>query len=215
MVLLETIRKKLADRPVRLIEPGNRAHAAVAMILQHGAGGLEILLIERATNEIDYWSGHIGFPGGRVDPSDNGPQCTAERETMEELGVDLASAGHLGRLGDIIPGGLPMVVSCFVYGLERSPHLIPDGDEVAQAFWMPMHEIRNPDRCTTVMHFIRSRTKTFPALSITEWALQPLWGLTFRLLRKLDKILDPARPGERKQAICLGERENSISGGLS
>jgi 8-oxo-dGTP pyrophosphatase MutT (NUDIX family) len=173
------------------------------MILKQGAGGLEILLIERATNEKDHWSGHIGFPGGRVDLADYSPRRTAERETMEELGVDLASARLLGRLGDTIPGGLPMVVSCFVYGLERSPHLIPDGDEVAQAFWLPMHEIKNPARCATVKPLIRSRTKTFPALSITEWAPQPLWGLSFRLLRKLDKILYPAQPRWKEPGICL------------
>lgn len=190
----ETIRKKLAARPVRWIEPGNRAHAAVAMIVKQGAGGPEILLIERAADERDLWSEQIGFPGGRVDAADSSPRCTAERETMEELGLELSSTNFLGRLGDIIPGGLPMVVSCFVYGLERSPHLVPDGDEVAQAFWMPMHEIRNSARCATLKHVIRNRTKTFPALSLAEWAPRPLWGLSFRLLRKLDKILDPARP---------------------
>jgi len=160
MNLFETIRKKLAASPVRWIEPGKRVHAAVAMILRQDAGGLEILLIERATNENDHWSGHIGLPGGRVDPADNSPRCTAERETMEELGVELASASLLSRLGDIIPSGLPMVVSCFVCGLERPSHLTPDSDEVAQAFWLPMHEIKNPARCTTVKHVIRSRTKT-------------------------------------------------------
>lgn len=207
MDFLETIRKRLASCPVRQIEPGDRAHAAVAMILKPGADGVEILLIERATNENDHWSGQIGFPGGRVDPADNSPQPAAERETLEEIGIDLASAGFLGRLGEILPGGLSIVVSCFVYGLERSPHLILNGEEVAQAFWLPMHEIENPARCITVKHAIGNRTKIFPALSIAEWAPQPLWGLSFRLLRKLGKILQSARPGRKEPGICMDEQE--------
>lgn len=187
----ETIAKKLAARPVRLVEPGSRAHAAVAMILTPGAAGPEVLLIERAVNEKDLWSGHAGFPGGRVEGADNNdPRLAAERETFEELGIDLGSARFLGRLGDIVPGGLPVVVSCFVYAVAHPPVPVLDADEVARAFWLPLKESENPDRCTTVRYGAGVRTRTFPALNLLPWTPQPLWGLSFRLLRNFRKIVD-------------------------
>jgi len=151
---------------------------------------MEILLIERATNENDLWSGHVGFPGGKVEPTDKSPQHSAEREALEELGIDLRCASFLGRLSDIVPGGLPIVVSCFVYGLTQSPVFDPEAKEVASVFWFPLKEAKNPSRLTNVNHVVRNRIKTFPALNIFESTEQPLWGLSFRFLRNLNKILE-------------------------
>ena len=55
----------LNAQPVRIIEPGERARAAVALILEETPHGLNVLLIERSANVNDYWSGHIALPGGR------------------------------------------------------------------------------------------------------------------------------------------------------
>jgi len=57
MKQVEQIRTALNSHPVRIIEPGNRAHAAVALIVDEQPDGLNILFIERSTNDNDYWSG--------------------------------------------------------------------------------------------------------------------------------------------------------------
>ena len=44
--------------------------SAVAMILQVREGELHILMIKRAEREGDPWSGHMAFPGGRMEKSD-------------------------------------------------------------------------------------------------------------------------------------------------
>ena len=54
--------------------------AAVAAILRpSGDSGLELLYIVRRRVPKDPWSGHIAFPGGRVEPSDASLRATAER----------------------------------------------------------------------------------------------------------------------------------------
>ena len=85
MYEIEKARRALAaHRPVARAAP---ARAAVAMVLRPAAGGAsEVLLIERAEKPGDPWSGHMAFPGGRLDPSDPDPRFTAERETFEEVG---------------------------------------------------------------------------------------------------------------------------------
>src|SRR5688572_28899501 len=88
---LADIRCILAAHTPRILTPTAK-HAAVAAVLHEpGEGHPELLFIERAEHPLDPWSGHMAFPGGRVDPGDPGPRHAAERETLEEVGLDLAS----------------------------------------------------------------------------------------------------------------------------
>ncbi|NJK89114.1 MAG: NUDIX domain-containing protein, partial [Myxococcales bacterium] len=62
---------------------GNRLvvrQAAVALCLK-AEPELSILFIRRAQSPTDPWSGHMAFPGGRVEPDDRGPLGAAMRET--------------------------------------------------------------------------------------------------------------------------------------
>lgn len=179
----------LNAHPVRIIEPGERAHAAVALILEDTPRGLNVLLIERSDNINDCWSGHIALPGGRTEICDNSPRNTAEREAREELGLDLSTACYVGRLSDIAPGSLHIVVSCFVYLVKQRPALRPDPREVADAFWMPLVELRNPARRTQVEFMSGKRMLKFPAVRIFNGKGKPLWGLTYRMLRNLNKTI--------------------------
>lgn len=185
MGIMEQIHMELGSRPVRTIDPGKRSRSAVAVILTETPEGPEVLFIRRTIDENDLWSGQIGFPGGRWEERDRDLRQTAERETLEEVGVDLSSALYLGRIHDIAPGGLSMVVSCFVYALERPLKLHPDPSEIAGAFWFPLREIDNPARCTKVDFRFHGRLRSFPALTLDDFKGQPLWGISYRLLRNL------------------------------
>lgn len=193
MKQIQHIGSALDSRPVRTIEPGGRVRASVALILTEQSDGVSILLIERAANEDDYWSGQIGLPGGKAEPGDNSPRETAERETLEEIGLDLGTARYLGRLNDSAPGGLHIVISSFVYAVSQKPPLHPDSTEVAEAFWVPVAELNDPDRRAHVDIAVRNRLRRFAAVKVTEKERQPLWGITYRLLRDLDKIVQSYR----------------------
>lgn len=151
---------------------------------------MSILFIKRSTNENDYWSGQIGFPGGRTESCDSTLRHTAERETREEIGLDLSTAQYLGRLSDISPGGLQIVISCFVYAVNQHPVLSPDDREIADAFWIPVRELDNPARLSHVEIVVRNRLRRFPAIRLSDNKEQSLWGLTYRLLRNLNKLVN-------------------------
>lgn len=198
MEKIEQISMALNNHPVRTIEPGGRAHASVALILEQQPSGLSVLLIERSTNINDYWSGQIGFPGGRSETGDKSPQHTAERETREEIGLDLSTAQFLGRLDDIAPGGLKIVVSCFVYAVNEHPVLRLDRSEIADAFWVPVCELKNPARISSVEFMFRNRPRRFPALRVGDDKEQPLWGITYNLLRNFYKVVHNATKQNRR-----------------
>ncbi len=139
-----------------------------------------MLLIERAMRDGDPWSGHMALPGGHVEPSDLDLAATAERETLEEVGLDLRQAGErLGRLSDCMPvRGVPIAVRPFVYLLRELPSLTLSA-EVRRALWVPVGPLLRGEQRTTYAMTRAAQRFDFPA-----WDLggSVVWGLTYGVL---------------------------------
>jgi len=212
MELLHLIGKALKNHPAHIIAPGDRSQTAVALIIETLPNGANILFIERSTNENDFWSGQLALPGGRTEKSDKDPRDTAERETSEEIGLDLSATQYLGRLSDIAPGGLKIVVSCFVYAVHHRPALRPDRNEIADIFWVPVRKLIKPDRLLQVGIKSRGRPRRFPAIKVVDDKNLPLWGLTYRLLRNFDKVMASAADKDYslyKEACIVTDKKSS------
>lgn len=163
--------------------------AAVALVLREahrdGRKDLEALFIRRAEHESDPWSGHLAFPGGRIDPGDVDARAAAERETLEELALDLNRARPLGQLGDVMGHAESIRVSAFVYGLEGDavePELRPNY-EVREAFWTPLFHCDDPGRQAMREFSYLDRSMSLPVLRLLEDDRAPvLWGITYKFM---------------------------------
>lgn len=167
---------------------GERTRAAVAMILSKGENGIEILFIQRAAHDLDPWSGHIAFPGGKLEAGEH--ECQAAcRETYEEIGVDLEHAYYLGRLSDIVGANLPVLVSCCVFGIDRL-HCCPTlNDEVCDLFWVALTDLADQKRhlhCTVAFD---DKRFDVPAIQLPIENKPVLWGITYRLVLQFLDLL--------------------------
>jgi 8-oxo-dGTP pyrophosphatase MutT (NUDIX family) len=167
-------------RPALRDIPGHR-RAAVSLLLSSTETGYQILFIERATHPGDPWSGNIAFPGGKVEPDDLGPQQAAERETMEELAIDLSQASYLGRLSDFDGAHLPVLLSCFVYGVSQSISFEAN-EEVKDAFWVPVADLVDMERHGMHQFTFSGDRFESPCIRLPQEDKPVLWGLTYRLL---------------------------------
>ncbi len=186
MTDLQHIRAVLAAHPPELI-PDAQGRAAVAVVLRPprlADEGPSVLLIRRSRTDGDPWSGHVAFPGGRADPTDRGPQQTAERETLEEVGLDLSTTERLGHLDDLAGRAGPIVVSAFVYLLVTPPALT-FSNEVEAADWLSFSELLDPARQVTEHFDYQGQALEVPAIEIRVGSGPPLWGLTYRFLELL------------------------------
>lgn len=189
-VLFKRVAQKLSRSAPSFCPSDDRKPAAVALILRHAGCSPELFFIERAHHPDDPWSGNIGFPGGRRDPIDKTLRHTAERETMEEVGVDLlSSAICLGRLSDIVGANLPVRVSCFVYGL-MAPITPVLSDEVHDAFWFGLDFLQSPHRQLLATVRFGERELQAPAIDLGLPGKAVLWGITYRLVCQFRDLLE-------------------------
>jgi len=190
--LAEQIRRALADPSPEPPLAGPRV-AAIALILLELEHSAELLLIERATREGDPWSGHMALPGGHREAIDLDLAATAERETLEEVGLDLRAQGErVGRLSDCTPfRGGSVAVRPFVYLLPARPPLVLSA-EVRQALWVPIAPLLSGGRRATHTLERGGQRLEFPAWDIEGHLV---WGLTYRVLdeffRRFNELLKP------------------------
>jgi 8-oxo-dGTP pyrophosphatase MutT (NUDIX family) len=171
---------------------------AVALILRDVPAGPEILFIERALHDGDPWSGNLGFPGGKVESRDGSARQAAVRETREEIGLALEWGRPLGRLSDITGAHLPVLVSCFVYGLNIPP-VITLNDEINRVMWVPLAHLADTRHHRDVLVRFAGEELETPAIMIPEHHDTPLWGITYRLVMQFLAIFG-CLPGKNPAA---------------
>jgi len=185
-VELEHVRRALSPEAEPLRPSDEGGYAAVAAVLRPGSRGAEVLLIRRAEHEGDPWSGHMAFPGGRFDPEDEHLLATALRETLEEVGLDLArSARLLGALAPLpaIARGrrVGMTIAPFVFELGDAVELAPN-HEVVEALWAPLSALDRGEGRTSVEYVFDGQKLELPAWDVDG---RVVWGLTYRMLESL------------------------------
>ena len=158
------------------------AEAAVAIIKTSTD---DYLLLQRASNPQDPWSGHLSLPGGRREDEDDSLLATAIRECKEECGIQLSEDDLLEVRPQRLAGryaGDPILVAPFLFELQSRQELHLDESEIADAWWVEKAQLINDDR-----HFEQAMTadkeQLFPVVRIDESAI--LWGFTYEVLFEL------------------------------
>ncbi len=159
--------------------------SAVALILRERDSQLNVLMIKRAEQEGDPWSGHMAFPGGRMEPTDLHGLDVARRETWEEIGHELPAEHCIGRLSEIMVHARlrqrPMVVSPYLFQLEREVEFVPNY-EVAEVIWVPLAFLLDRGNRETMTWRHRRASFTLPCYHFEG---RTIWGLSLMMLDEL------------------------------
>lgn len=173
--------------------------AAVTMILRPSGSAdpdassdsLEVLMMRRADRKGDPWSGHMAFPGGKMDSSDESSFETSLRELAEETGIPEPDKNlvSVGRLSDVLTrnhsGKRPMVVTPFVFRLLHDVEFEPNY-EVAELIWIPLDYLRNPAHRESMSWDFKGATINLPCYFYEG---RRIWGLSLTMLDEMTKLL--------------------------
>lgn len=191
--VIQALTQRLTEfTPAEALRYADSKLAAVAALIRIAdSERAELLFIKRAVLERDPWSGHVAFPGGRQDAGDASLAETAMRETREELSMDIARYGKIiGRLDDLAPRSPalpPIIVRPFVAVVPATLSFILSTREVADAFWVPISQLRSA-AAQTEYHLTRDGVDArFPAFG---FGAHVVWGLTERIVSQLLPLFD-------------------------
>lgn len=168
-----------------MYEPAEKlTQAAVLVPIVERADGLTVLLTKR-TAHLHHHAGQVSFPGGRVDPVDNGPESTALRETEEEIGLPREQIRLVGQL-DTYVTRTGFEISPLV-GLIAPPfELKPDDFEVAEVFEVPLGFILDPASQQRESRMFKGALRHFYVFPYDDYYI---WGATAGMLVNLTEVL--------------------------
>lgn len=164
--------------------PKNPVPAAVLVPLVEGAQ-LTVLLTQRATRLRSH-AGQISFPGGRIEPTDAGPDAAALCEAREEIGLDPGFVTVSGYLPDhiVMTGFRVTPVVAFV---RPGFSLTPDTREVQDTFEVPVSYLFDLSN-----YRVRRRRSGFTGEEVDfydiPFAGRDIWGATAGMLMTLYRI---------------------------
>lgn len=165
-------------------------HAAVAIIRTIGDDP-HYLLLRRATNPVDPWSGHFALPGGRREAGDRDLLATVIRETLEETGLRLSVEQMVAALPWARAGGREhdTLVAPFLFEIREVPELSLDASEIAESHWLPLRYLADPANHDLAVMVPRLPEMRFPCIRVGTGAI---WGFTYGVLKAL--LAAPAKP---------------------
>jgi 8-oxo-dGTP pyrophosphatase MutT (NUDIX family) len=165
--------------------------AAVLALFGDGPDGPDVLLMERSS-EMRSHAGQPAFPGGRIDPTDDGPVGAALREAHEETGLEPDGVEVLALLPQLwIPPSGNVVTPVIAWWREPSEVSPRSVAEVAAVARVPVSQLVDPANRLTVRHPIGLES---PAFRVADMLV---WGFTAGVLDWLLTLAGWARPWDR------------------
>ena len=161
---------------------------------------LDVLLLARAPT-LRAHPGQVAFPGGRLDPGDDGPVGAALREAEEETGLDPSGVEVLGVLPEVpLEFSGHLVTPVLGWWRRPSPVRVVDVAESADVFRAPVADLLDArNRGVTVIRRGGQEWRG-PAFEVGGHLV---WGFTAALLDALFDTLGWTEPWDDGRELPL------------
>lgn len=165
---------------------------------------LDVLLLARATT-LRAHPGQVAFPGGRIDPGDDGAVAAALREAWEETGLDPDGVEVLGTLEDVpLEYSQHLVTPVIGWWRHPSPVRVVDEAESADVFRAPVADLLDPaNRGVTVIRRDGREWRGPGFLVPLEGREHLVWGFTGMVLDAIFDRLGWTEPWDAARELPL------------
>lgn len=194
MTLAERLRIALEaaheDEPILLagdhhdFDPGVAGSPAAVLVAVTDRDDPGVILTQR-TDTLRRHPGQIAFPGGRIDPEDDGPIGAALREAEEEIALPRSRVDVIGitdRYRTITGYDVTPVVGVVPPGLT----LVPAEAEVADVFEVPFSFLLDQANHSEGRATYEGRERRYYEI---YWGDRRIWGATAAMIVNLSRRL--------------------------
>lgn len=150
--------------------------SAVMLILLQHKGTIEIIYTQRTINPKDAHSGQISFPGGRHDATDQTLRHTAQRETLEEIGIIIPDSSIIAALTPLYIPVSNYNVHPYIALLTEPPQKYTlQPSEIEHILRIPLQHLKDERNIHHEIATVHNKEIKIPYYS---WHSHKIWGAT-------------------------------------
>lgn len=157
--------------------------AVLVAVVDHSSP--TVILTERPKTMRKH-PGQISFPGGRIDPDDDGPVAAALREAEEEIALPRDCVEVIGT-ADLYRTVTGFEVTPVVGVVPPGLRLEAQPGEVAAMFEAPLHYLLDPRHQIVRTVEWRGQERSYYEI---EWEGRRIWGATAAMIVNLSRRLE-------------------------
>jgi 8-oxo-dGTP pyrophosphatase MutT (NUDIX family) len=177
--------------------PGGGRPSAVLLLFGETGGEPDLLIVQRSP-WLRRHAGQPAFPGGAIEPADNGPVGAALREAAEEAGVAAGGVDVLAVLPELyIARSGFRVTPVLAWWRQPAPVAGSDDGEIVSAVRARLADLADPANRLVVRH---PSGLAGPAFRVHGMLI---WGFTAALVDGLLSLGGWERPWDRARAEDL------------
>lgn len=206
--LLHSIKTKLSNRSIDFIGHEQAMKSAVILPLIEIEKEIHVLFQVRS-EKLKNQPGEVGFPGGKIDPTDANAEAAAKRELCEELGLSINNFEVIAPL-DVLVTPYRGVIYPFLGVISQQSEMKLNEDEVAEVFTVPLNYFLTTEPETFEMNINIEPGLNFPLHAIANghsyksrkntlmeyfyyYDRFVIWGITARILRHFLTLIQTNR----------------------
>ena len=167
------------------LEPDERPATPAAVLVPVVDRAEPTVILTLRTDNVRRHAGQVAFPGGRLDPEDDGPVAAALREAEEEIGLDRSLVEVIGT-ADRYRTVTGYEVTPVVGVVPPDLPLEPQPSEVAAIFEAPLRYLLDPAHQLVRTVQWQGRERTYYEI---EYGERRIWGATAAMIVNLSRRL--------------------------
>lgn len=177
------------ERHIALERPRRAAAVLVPITIRPEPG---VILTHRPSHMRSH-AGQVAFPGGKIDPEDDGPVAAALREAEEELALPRSAVSVIGSTGEYHSGSGYRIVPVLGLVAPDLP-LVANPCEVEEWFEAPLSFLLDAANHVERRAMWQGRERRYLEIM---WQDHRVWGVTAGIIANIAAHLGTHRFGER------------------